>query len=314
MSKGWRRESLTWGKRLVLVIIIMGALFYGVVSLAQRSTDSLRKGLEDYLSKSSGHTGEITDLSEAKLVPLVLFKMKGINIRDAKDEKKIYVHADSAYVSTAFWRMMVAGGFYALEIKGLEIATGYFLPQKLVLDFAGISNPDPKSPPYLMAQGQYNKLPLLLTMEMERKQTRRGNVYTLGNDSITSFKLGEMEGEAIMARHFKSVSLESARLEKDGMAAEFIAENIDSQPMNAKLKGTIENVKFNALLTGSGDNISLKITPETNDPVDLEKIKRFTDAVLKDLGLESKNSKVRVEITGISADTIEKKVPEGSKP
>lgn len=313
MSKGWRRESLTWGKRLALVIVVMGALFYGVVFLAQRSTDSLRRGLEDYLSKSTGHVGEITDLVEAKLVPLVLFKMKGINIRDAKDEKKIYVHADSAYISTAFWRMMVAGGFYALEIKGLKIATGYFLPQKLTLDFAGISDPDVQSPPYLMAQGNYNKLPLLLTMEMERKRTRRGTVYSLGDNSMTSFKLGNIDGEAITTRHFNSVSLESARLEKDTMAAEFTADNIDSWPLNAKIKGTIEGVAFNALLTGSGHNIILKITPESNDPTSIKKIKNYTDVVLKDLGLEGEDSKVKVKIAGMPAETTEKKVPEGSK-
>ena len=313
MTRNWRKESLTWGKRLVLVIVIMGAIFYGVVSLAQRSTDPLRRGLEDYLTKTTGHIGEITELSEAKLVPLVLFKMTGINIRDAKDPKKIYMHADSAYISTAFWRMMVAGGFYALEIKGLEIATGYFLPLKIVLDFAGICDPDPAFAPYLMAQGQYNKLPLLLTMEMERKQSRRGIVYTLGSNSMTSFKLGELEGEAITTRHFNNVSLESARLEKDGMVAEFTANNIDSQPANIDIKGRIEGVGFNALLTGSGDNISLKITPESNDAASLKKIKRFTDAVLKDLGLDGKNFKVRVEITGMSTDVIENKMPEGSK-
>lgn len=313
MTRNWRKESLTWGKRLVLVIVIMGAMFYGVVSLAQRSTDSLRRGLEDYLTKTTGHIGEITELREARLIPLVLFKMTGVNIRDAKDPKKIYAHADSAYVSTAFWRMMVAGGFYGLEIEGLEIASGYFLPQKVTLDFAGISDPDVQSLPYLMAQGQYNKQPLLLTMEMERKKDRRGNIYTLSNNSMTTFKLGEIEGEAITVRHFNSVSLESARLETGNMAAEFTANHIDSQPLNADIRGTIEGVAFNALLTGSGDNISLKITPESKDIASLEKIKRFTSKVLEDLGLENETSKVRVEITGISTDVIEKKVPEGSK-
>lgn len=312
MAKDWRRESLTWGKRLVIVILIMAGLFYGVVSLAQRSTDPLRKGLEDYLTKSTGHVGEITDLVEAKLVPLVLFKMKGINIRDAKDEKKIYVHADSAYISTAFWRMMLAGGFYALEIKGLEIATGYLFPQKLTLDFAGISDPDVTVAPYLMAQGEYNKLPLLVTMEMERKQTRRGPVYTLGDNSMTSFKLGTMDGEAITARGFNSVSFESARLQKDGMIAEFTAKNIDSDPKNINIKGMIEGVPFNALLTGSVDNMTLKITPENTDPSNVAKIKRFTDAVMKDLALEDNTTTVHVEITGASAAT-ENEAPEGSK-
>jgi hypothetical protein len=301
MTKDWRGRSLTWGKRLIIVAIIMTALIYGVLSLAQRSPDALRKGLEDYLSKATGHRGEITELAQARLVPDVVFDLKGVNIRDWEDGDKVYVHADGARIIIPFWRMMFGSARYAvLEINNLQIATGYFLPQKLSIGFAGITDPPPQtSAPQFIADGEYNKLPLLVTMEMIRKPTKKGPLYSFANNSLMTFKLGETEGEGIIARHFSSVSLESARLERGDMAAEFTAQNIEETPLNSKITGKIGDVPFNALLTEEGENIVLNITPEATNADGAVKIKRFVDAVMGDLGLSDKASKIRVVIAGI---------------
>lgn len=301
MAKTWQRHSLTWGKRLGIVVLIMGAIMWGVLSLAQRSPEALRKGLEDYLTKSTGHRGEITDLAEARLLPTVVFTMRGINIRDYKNPDKIYVHADSAHISTPFWRMMFgAGGFRAMEIKGLEVATGYGLPQKLTVDFAGISDPAPDTaPPHFLFEGTYNALPLLATMEMDR-QTGKDIIYTQSSKAFTTFKLGESEGEGILERHLTSVSLEAARIERGGMAAEFTAQDVHKSPPDSRIKGNVDGAPFNAVLTGTGENMLLKITPESSDPAGLATIRRFVDLVMGDLGLLGDDAPLRVEIAGMT--------------
>lgn len=311
MDRNWRKNSLTWGKRLVLVLMIMAGLFYGVITMAQRSPESLRKGLEDYLAQSTGQVGEITEMREARLFPVVLFDMQGINIRDAEDRSKIYAHADSARIATPFWRILTGStGFIALEIKGLEIATGYLLPQKLVVEFAGITDPDPAADPYLLVQGRYNDRPLMATMEMLRKTGRRGIVYMLADTSLTTFKLGETEGEGVIRRHFSSVSLESARLQSGGMTAEFTVRNLDKRPLAMTMAGTVEGVPFNAVLTDTGENISFKIKPEGNDPAALDKIKRFTDSLMGDMGVSATDTALRIEIDGQPAQTATQSPPE----
>lgn len=311
MAKNWQKQSLTWGKRLVLVLVIMTGIGYGVMGLAERSPDALRLGLEDYISKLSGYRGEITDLTEAKLRPDVRFNMLGINIRDWDDKDKVYLHADSAYVAIPLLRMMFGSANYAaLEVKGVDIATGYFLPQKLHLDFAGITDPQPAtSSPQFVAEGNYNGQDVLATMEMTRKQTKKGPLYGFANSSLTTLKIGKTEIEGLVVRHFSSVSLESARLKREDVSIGFTAEDIEKDPLKSAIKGSIDGLDFNGLLTEDGDNIVLKITPSSTDTTRLAALKSLSDAVLSDLGLAGTDSKVRVEIEGLPATTTISETP-----
>lgn len=304
MKKNWQGYSLTWGKRLTMVVIILIALGYGVLAMAQRSPEALRMGLQDALSRASGHNGEITTLQEARLVPDAYFKVAGINIRDEKDADKNYVHADSAVISTPFWRVMLGmTAFKALEVNNLQTATGYILPKKLEISFGGISDHDPQNAPQLLLEGRYNDLPLLATMEMLRKETRSGFLYVFSDASMVTFKLGETEMEGMVMRHFTDMALESARIERGDLSVDFTARDIHTRPLNVKIKGNISGAPFNALLTGEGENTVLTITPETTDAAHLEIIQKFVDAVSGDLGLKDINNRFRIDIAGQPNET-----------
>lgn len=287
---------MTWGKRIVLVVLILGGILYGVLSMAQRSPDALRKGLEDYISQTTGQRGEITDLSEVRLVPDAYFDMKGVYVRDRKTPKDVYLKVKTARISLPFWRMMTGStAFHMAEITGLETASGFLLPKKLTLDFLGISDPVETAAPQLMAEGRYNDLPLLATMEIQRKHKGGKPLYNTGAQSMITFKLGETEGESLLKRGFLDVSLESARLERDGIEAQFTAENLHAEPLNVKIHGRIEGADFNAVLTREGDNTVFRLTPATSSAEDAHKIKRFVDLVSGDLGLtDEKNVKIEI--------------------
>lgn len=316
MKKNWRGHSITWGKRLVIVVLIMAAALYGVFSLAQRSKEPLRKGLEDYLSNASDQRGEITDLATARLVPDVAFDMRGVNIRDKADGDKVYVHADIIRVAVPLWRMLTGFvQYYALQVVNLETATGFFLPEKLSVSFGGISDPDPeKSSPQFLVEGTYNDLPLLATMEMARRSTGKGPLYSFGNKALVTFKLGETEGEGFVTRHFASVSLESIELRSHGIKALLTAEDLHKEPLDIKLKGSIEGIDINGDLTKSGEDILLRLNPVTEPTAaQAETLQKFVNAISGDLGLSGDTKKLRVEIAGATTNTPEQETPEDSK-
>lgn len=301
MTKHWQTQSMTWGKRLIIAALIVAAIGYAVLGLAERSPDALRQGLEDYISKLSGHRGEITDLSEAKLRPDVRFKMQGVNIRDRDDRDKTYLHADSILVDIPFVKMMFGSASYkALEVRGLDVGTGFILPKKLHLDYAGIADPTPQTAsPQFIAEGDYNGNKLLFTMEMIRKQAGKDILYAFADQSLTSFKLGKTELEGLVVRHFSRVSLDSASVQREGLSAQFSADNIEAWPLNSSIQGTMNGLKFNALLTKDDDNITLKVMPESRDKTELEALRKLIEAVLMDMGLADDTAKIHVDITGL---------------
>ncbi len=309
MAANWQRHSLTWGKRLTFVILIMGGLFYGVLSLAERSKDSLRMGLEDYLKGVSGQHAEITEMVDAKLMPDMVFAVKGVNIRDVKNTDKVYIHADNAYIAMPFWRILLGLHAYAgFEVKGLQIASGFFLPKKLTIDHAGISDPTPQTArPTFVIEGTYNNLPLLITMVLERHTGKKHALYSLPSLSLTTFKLGSLEGDGIYSRRFSGLSIEQLHLTRKGQDVKMTVEGLHNKPMDARAIGTIDKVPFNATIKAQADGTKLlTVIPETDDKKDLLKIERFVRGVEQDFALTGKDKPLTITIAEPSKESEQK--------
>jgi len=309
MAANWQRHSLTWGKRLTLVILVMGGIFYGVLSLAERSKDSLRMGLEDYLKGVSGQSAEITDLSEAQLMPDMAFTVKGVNIRDVKNPDKTYIHADSAHIAMPFWRILVGVHAYAgFEVKGLEVASGFFLPKKLTIDYAGISDPPPQSArPGFVIEGKYNNLPLLITMVLERHAGKKPALYSLPSLSLTTFKLGPLEGDGIYSRRFSGLSIEQLHLTRKGQDVKMTVEGLHNKPLDVRAIGTIDKVPFNATIKAQADGVNLlTVIPETDDREGLLKIEQFVRGIEQDFALAGKDTSMIITISEPSKEPEQK--------
>lgn len=309
MAANWQRRSLTWGKRLTLVILIVCGMFYGVLSLAERSKDSLRMGLEDYLRGVSGQSAEITEMVESKLMPDMVFTVKGVNIRDVKNADKVYIHADSAHIAMPFWRILFGLHSYAgLEVRGLEIASGFFLPKKLTIDYAGISDPPPQTArPTFVIEGKYNDLPLLITMVLERRAGKKHAHYSLPSLSLSTFKLGPLEGDGIYSRRFSGLSLEQLHLTRKGQDVKMTVEGLDNKPLDVRAIGTIDKVPFNATIKVQADDTNLlTIIPETDDTESLLKIEQFVRGIEQDFALTGKDKPLTITIAKPSKEIEQK--------
>lgn len=301
----WSRKSLTWGKRLVLVILIMGGMVYGVLSLAEKYKEPMRLGLEDYLESVSGQDAEITNLAKLQLTPNVVFGMNGIDIREKGEERKTLLHADKAYISIPFWNLMLGiNSYHAFEVKGLKVATGYWMPKKVDISIAGISDKaNTDLAPTFMIDGTYNNLPVLITAEMNRAAGKKFYKYSFPDDIPVTFKLGDLEGDGIYERGLTSATFKRVQMVKGADRAEFVMRKITLKPLNAEVEGTINDVPFNAVLTKSGQSNLLKIVPETTGPDDLKKIQRLVDAISRDIGWSGNEDELKIEITTAKTDT-----------
>ena len=280
-------QTITWGKRLVLVVIILAGMFYGVLNLAERSKDSIRLGLQDYLSQSTGHVATITDMTTVELSPDMVFKMSGIVIQDKDDSKKTLVSVKKAYIAMPFWRMIFGSQKYiGLEVQNLDIASGYILPQKISISFAGISDPSPdKTPPSFLIDGLYNKKPVLVTLQLDRKKANRYFLYSFPLTTPFTFKIGNLESDGIISRGFSGVSLKQVQLTLPKDRAEFVLNDVVQEPISGNFEGTINDVPVNGLLTKLDDIVTLAITPKSYEKKELEAINRFISAFKDEIGL-----------------------------
>lgn len=289
--KKWQKQSIALGPRILMVILIMGGLFYGILAMAERSPEPIRKGLEDYLTQTTGGTAEITSMVTSELVPNVIFKIQGVIVRDREDGKKLLGKADSAYIALPFYHLLFGIAQYqGFEIKGLEAATGTILPKKLTLDYAGISAPEGQTSPALVAEGTYNNLPLLVTVEMLRKKGSNPPLYYFSDAFTVTFKLGDLETRGIVIRNLTDLRLESGHIEMGDHVADFTLSGLNERPVNIKAKGKIDGVDFNADLTKSGEAVRLEITPVSADAQAIKRIKDFAEKIQKNFGLPEKDS------------------------
>ncbi len=282
--------TMTWGKRLILVVLVLCGLVYGVLKLAERSTDSMRLGIQDYLVKTTGHPAEITDVVTVKLIPDVIFRLNGILIRDKEDSKRTIVQVQKAYFATPLWRMFFGQKDYiGFEIQGMDIASGFFLPKKIHLDFVGISDPSPDKNAHatFMADGTYNGKPFLITAEMRRTKKDRYYLYDFSSTFPFTFKLGDTEGDGLYDQGLSSVSLKQVQLVRGSERAEFVVKGLQARPLAFTMQGTINDAPFNATLTQTGQNSVLTMVPEKS--ADIQKIHSLVTNLQNDIGLEQED-------------------------
>lgn len=297
-TKDWRKKSMRWGKRLLLTLIILGGAAYMVLSLAARSADAIRQGFQDYLSQATGASAEITDLQNVSLVPDLSFRLKGVVLRDAQNKDRTMAKAGDVYIAIPLWRMMTGGRWYkGFEIKNLELASGFFLPRKLIIDYAGISNSaGGSSVPNFMASGIYNERELLVTAELARKERKSGDLYGFRNIFPMTLKLGDIEGHGFYVREWNGVNLEDVVLSRGAHQARFKVEGIDARPLAATMEGVLDDVGFTARFEMREDKTVLIVTPQQGR----EKFTAFARALENDLGLEPGN-----EIFGIEIEEVQ---------
>lgn len=284
-----------------MVLAVMAALMIGVLKLAEGSTDSLRLGVQDFLSELTRQNAEVTEMPKSELFPEIIFHIRGVIVRDRKDNEKSVMKVDDAYLAIDFWRSFIGfSKFNALEIRNLELASGYFLPEKLNLVFAGISDPPPHViSPQLLFEGTYNQQDLMATIEMRRHGTKKPK-YDFGKVVPMTFKLGTLEASGYLERKLGSVGFEKITAVKGPHQAVFSLKNIENNPLSVKADGMIDGVPFKADLSEIDNVKTLRIV--TADP---EKISKVVYLVLSDFGIDKDDKTFMIEVLPETADSRE---------
>lgn len=301
MTKMFVRKTMTIGSRIATVIVVLILLVIGVLKLAERSEEPLRLGVQDFLSKLTGGQAEITEMPKSELFPEIIFHVKGVVVREQEKKDKSLITAEDGYLAIDFWRSFLGfSRFNAFEIRNLKISSGYLFPAKMDLVFAGISDPPPHEiSPVLLLEGAYNKLPLMVTIEMRRHGQEKPK-YDFGKVVPMTFKLGTLEASAYMERKFDSVGFEKITAVRGPHKAIFAMTEIKNDPLLMKANGTLDDVPFSAELTKQDKIKTLVIT--TSEP---EKITKFMDLVRHDFGIDKDSKTFIINILPEKADIKE---------
>ncbi len=292
MAPSAKRTSITWGKRIIMAAIIVIGGGYIVLSLAERSTDSIRLGFQDYMSRASGHEAEITELSRAQMVPDMAFRMKGVLIRDKSARDKVLISAKEAYIAVPLWRMLTGLPRYiGFEVRDLSIASGFFMPMKTTISFAGISDPTPDSKlPQFIVEGDYNGQEILVTAQMERSQSSRYYLYQLPGEFPFTFKIGKIEGAGTYDRRLTDVIINPLTITHGGHTATMNMILTGEKEISARIEGNVDGAIFKGDVSGDAPQRVLTIIPEEEGGKDAETIEIFVQAMMDDLGLKNQES------------------------
>jgi hypothetical protein len=299
MAKKKSRIALTFGKRIFIVILIMGALMVGVLELAESSKEPVRLGLQDYISRvSGGHPAEITLMEKSEIFPNMEFILKGIVVRDKDDATKALITADNVHVETSFIKATLGLADYKVfQINNAVFATGHLLPKKLALAFAGITDTSPENaPPYFIIEGNYNERDLLITAEMQRGGNKKRH-YDFASEFPVTFKLGSTEASARFMRGFTSVDFAQMVIASGGRRAVLRTEGMAFSPLKIRFIGDMGGYPLAGEIKQEGEDYHLYIQPGADDPEYLSNLKALMASIQADLGLLPKdNAHIRIEI------------------
>ena len=286
------RKSLTWGKRLILVVLILGGFGYLVLSMAARSPEPIRLGLQDYIKEASGHDAQITDLAKVKLVPNLSLEARGILIRDAVEGKSL-LKAGRVAVGMPFLSILLGSPkYHSFEAEKIEIASGFFLPQKLSLAFAGISSENAElGEAYFMAEGEYNALPLLFTANMFMNSRGKKPLFYFSNEIPVSLKLGKTELSGTYTRTWDGVALNGVEARHENEFVMFDVRDIKQNPFSASFTGDYNGQAFTGSILQEQNILTLSL--RIKSPEDFE---RFLIPVLKDFALFEREDLLKLDI------------------
>jgi hypothetical protein len=287
METKMKSASITWGKRIVLVVIVLAGVFYGILNMAERSKDSIRLGLQDYMEKTTGQKAVITEMSTVELSPDIECRMGGIIIKDRNDDDKTLLSIEKAYVGMPFLGMAIGQKSYiGFEIQNADIASGFFFPKKMMVSFAGISDPMPDTKdPYFLAEGRYNDRDAMISFRLNRKADNDRYLYSVPSLSGFTFKIGETEASGLVRQELFKVSLENLVVTNGPYRADLNIRNISKKTGDAAVEGSINSIPVKGSLNLSGENIVLTIDPQTENTKDIQEVNKFAQQVREDLGI-----------------------------
>lgn len=283
MGRDWRRTSLTAGKRVAIVVVIVGALMIGVLKMAERFNTPIRLGLQDYLTQATGESAEITELKKVEFFPDLHLDMHGLLFRDPAASENITMTIERLEVRKGFFNAISIKTF---ELENMEVASGAFLPENLILDFAGIADPDKSQAAQFLLDGQYNGLDLLVTAQMDRHGGKPPYAYDFDREFPITFKLGENEAVAVFMRGGDHVTLRDGTFSQGRHQGRFEITCLVYKPFALDIKGELNGAAFSGTTSREGDVPVLRVTLEKADLESAAALEDFVGKLKTDLGLD----------------------------
>ncbi len=229
-----RAAETRWKKILRRVVkwsLIIGGLFFLVLFILSGlggKSESLKKGLEQYLMQSTGLVPVVGTLNGILFFPVMTLDGDAIGlykpIPNAKPVKDLplphgaeVISVEHFDVGMAFWDMFFARRLIrALNVKNLKFESGAIDKRPLLLRSARLDLKAYKDGPALTVDGQYGDKEMKATLQMQRK----GLSYGIPDDADFNAAIGDLRFAGVLKKAKKGAHWTFTQFGRPGITAD----------------------------------------------------------------------------------------------
>ena len=205
--------------RVPIFLIVVYFLLVMSLKMIVRYPESLRAGLEDYVSQASNTRASINTLEHITFHPHVDIRMRDITFHSGQNAADIKMEVEYAEIASPFWSVMTpVKRLKNLKVENAEIAAGYIFSYKMFIEELGIINkegPDQYGS-FMRATGKYADKDMVLEAGLVQDK----KFYYLSENVPFSISIGDVKANGQLVRKFSGQWLENVVVQRGDKVSE----------------------------------------------------------------------------------------------
>lgn len=211
MSDAPKKSWLRFWIKMLLYGVIFFAVILTTLSMLGGTSDTLKSGVEQFFSRSFGHSAHIEKLNGLHFFPDFRLDIEGLVIEDAPETKVLVAKLDSLKVAMGFWDMFFqSGNIKAFDVQGVVMTPGFIHPAEIVVTRLSLLHPQ-GGEPFLDGVGSLGGQLWSLRMDLKSVGTAPQIFYHFGERRPFKISLAELgmegalvnEGDGLVVEGFK---------------------------------------------------------------------------------------------------------------
>jgi hypothetical protein len=203
--------------KIVAMFVLFLFVMFTIMANMGGSGDTLRGGLEDYISGMTGYEAHVKTLNKMSFFPVIGFDFEGLELRDPASGDDVVAIADKVRFFVGFWDVaMSAGNFRTVYIEELVASPGVILAQPVHIAKVEIVSPE-NAEPYLHATGHIGMTEAEARLNLRSSGHGRMRDYHLADRRNYFMRTGDAEIQASQDLAHGEFAFEDLKIKQNGV-------------------------------------------------------------------------------------------------